>query len=354
MRYINLEIGDLVKFRDLFQGVKAYGIDYRILQNPNGQYYFPLFIVTATTKNLDSVSIECMQLHNLAISIEGSDNINIGWFKWDNPDDLFYFPDADPIVISEDDVEPSVTLVDEVIIPPNSIGFFILAEEEYSSVIPLPPNTLWQIMYPQRFLPRLRESFITEDIGNGIISIYSGTHEELDAPMDIANVEDWYSTSVSPYVCMKMEFAPHISEIGSPTKSVLFKDINAIDEQHDMNMWFDEPGAGIQGDVDYSHATTRAVALTNFSSVTITYTPENQVGLLGVDVGGATNPYTPTDPSVLSGDVNNDGIVNILDVVSTVNIVLGMTDWVDAADYNNDGVINVIDIVSINNVILYG
>jgi hypothetical protein len=41
-----------------------------------------------------------------------------------------------------------------------------------------------------------------------------------------------------------------------------------------------------------------------------------------------------------------------LDVVSTVNIVLGMADWVDAADYNGDGVINVLDIVSIVNVIL--
>jgi hypothetical protein len=56
--------------------------------------------------------------------------------------------------------------------------------------------------------------------------------------------------------------------------------------------------------------------------------------------------------NVLPGDVNNDGLINILDVVSTVNIVLGMADWVDAADYNDDGVINVLDIVSIVNVIL--
>jgi hypothetical protein len=55
---------------------------------------------------------------------------------------------------------------------------------------------------------------------------------------------------------------------------------------------------------------------------------------------------------ILLGDVNDDGIINILDVVSTVNIVLGFTDWVDAADYNDDGIINVLDIVSIVNVIL--
>jgi len=52
------------------------------------------------------------------------------------------------------------------------------------------------------------------------------------------------------------------------------------------------------------------------------------------------------------GDVNDDGLINILDVVSTVNIVLGQADWVDAADYNSDGVINVLDIVSIVIIIL--
>ena len=60
--------------------------------------------------------------------------------------------------------------------------------------------------------------------------------------------------------------------------------------------------------------------------------------------------YLETD--FLLGDVNNDGIINILDVVSTVNIVLGQAEWVDAADYNTDGVINVLDIVSIVNIIL--
>ena len=56
--------------------------------------------------------------------------------------------------------------------------------------------------------------------------------------------------------------------------------------------------------------------------------------------------------NILPGDVNNDGLINILDVVSTVNIVLGIADWVDAADYNGDNLINILDIVSIVNVIL--
>jgi len=63
-------------------------------------------------------------------------------------------------------------------------------------------------------------------------------------------------------------------------------------------------------------------------------------------------PIDYLEADILPGDVNNDGIINILDVVSTVNIVLGQAEWVDAADYNSDGVINVLDIVSIVNIIL--
>ena len=55
---------------------------------------------------------------------------------------------------------------------------------------------------------------------------------------------------------------------------------------------------------------------------------------------------------ILLGDINNDGIINILDVVSVVNIVLGQAEWVDIADYNSDGIINILDIVSIVNIIL--
>ena len=55
-------------------------------------------------------------------------------------------------------------------------------------------------------------------------------------------------------------------------------------------------------------------------------------------------------------DVNDDGIVNIIDIVQTVNIILGDNPPTSleecAADSNQDGVINVIDIVALVNYIL--
>lgn len=52
------------------------------------------------------------------------------------------------------------------------------------------------------------------------------------------------------------------------------------------------------------------------------------------------------------GDVNQDGIVNIVDIVQTVNMVLGTLPSDDLADINNDGQINIVDIVNLVNMIL--
>ena len=56
-------------------------------------------------------------------------------------------------------------------------------------------------------------------------------------------------------------------------------------------------------------------------------------------------------PNTLIGDLNSDGIINIIDVVSLVNIVLN-NDIDSNADINNDGAINIIDIVMLVNIIL--
>ena len=59
--------------------------------------------------------------------------------------------------------------------------------------------------------------------------------------------------------------------------------------------------------------------------------------------------------SILLGDLNFDGILNVIDVVSLVNGILGAQlspEQELAADLNGDGTINVIDIVSLVNLIL--
>jgi hypothetical protein len=55
--------------------------------------------------------------------------------------------------------------------------------------------------------------------------------------------------------------------------------------------------------------------------------------------------------NTLSGDINNDGIVNILDVVQVVNLVLS-NEYEELGDLNEDSIINVLDIVQLVNIIL--
>ena len=51
------------------------------------------------------------------------------------------------------------------------------------------------------------------------------------------------------------------------------------------------------------------------------------------------------------GDVNSDEILNIIDLVSIVDMILSFTEAVNTADYNQDNVINVIDIIGMVNYI---
>ncbi len=65
--------------------------------------------------------------------------------------------------------------------------------------------------------------------------------------------------------------------------------------------------------------------------------------------------YEPGENEMLLGDLNFDGILNVIDVVSLVNGILGVgfsDEQFPVADMNCDGIINVIDIVSLVNSIL--
>ena len=66
--------------------------------------------------------------------------------------------------------------------------------------------------------------------------------------------------------------------------------------------------------------------------------------------------YEFGEPSIMAGDTNFDGEVNILDIVITVGFIVEYSvpteEELQAADYNGDNTINVLDIVQIVNYIL--
>ncbi len=74
------------------------------------------------------------------------------------------------------------------------------------------------------------------------------------------------------------------------------------------------------------------------------------------DIGGYFfNQGNPCD-EILEGDINQDQIVNVLDVISLVNYFFGETIIENCtstvSDLNNDGILNILDIVQLVSLIL--
>ena len=64
----------------------------------------------------------------------------------------------------------------------------------------------------------------------------------------------------------------------------------------------------------------------------------------------------PADTLCVTMDLNLDGAVNIVDVISVVNIIIGLSNPTDtqlcAADINVDGTVNIVDVIAIVNTII--
>ena len=56
------------------------------------------------------------------------------------------------------------------------------------------------------------------------------------------------------------------------------------------------------------------------------------------------------------GDLNNDGIIDVLDLVTTINIIMDLIEPSStqqfAGDINSDGIIDILDVVQLVNIIL--
>jgi len=65
IKYMNLEVGDVVSFSSLIDNMKAYGEDYTANVTRNEQTILPYFIVISTDKKPKKMRIKVMQLHRL-------------------------------------------------------------------------------------------------------------------------------------------------------------------------------------------------------------------------------------------------------------------------------------------------
>ena len=70
LKYMNLEVGDLVQFDEVIGGIEPFNINYKATDTVNEQVVFNTFLITSTNKTLDGVQIECVQMHNLNAGAE--------------------------------------------------------------------------------------------------------------------------------------------------------------------------------------------------------------------------------------------------------------------------------------------
>ena len=73
LKYMNIEVGDIVCF-DRVTDVLPYGINYASqdfgsLQQINGQGVYPQFLVYETNKQIDKISIKCIQMHKIDYTV---------------------------------------------------------------------------------------------------------------------------------------------------------------------------------------------------------------------------------------------------------------------------------------------
>ncbi len=125
----------------------------------------------------------------------------------------------------------------------------------------------------------------------------------------------------------------------------------------------------LNNNIDIGNIEPGGVGLNEESPIIIEFTSDSEIGEIEVVAKITSNqdgyikyeaelPFIldVNDTSVFLGDVTGDGLIDILDVVTTVNIVLDSINPTNyqliAADGNEDGIVNIQDIILIINIIM--
>jgi len=80
------------------------------------------------------------------------------------------------------------------------------------------------------------------------------------------------------------------------------------------------------------------------------YNTVNEIGFIaGISTGGC---YYLSINNIILGDINQDEIINIFDIILAIELILDGDSYEYYADLNQDGLIDVIDVVNLINIIL--
>lgn len=312
--FMNLEAGDYIQFDELLAGEKAFGLDYTKHQNKNGQLIYKYFFITKVSKSLTKVSIHAVQVHrgeygffdgwdtqsdSGSTIIDLTDQVdsggNNGQGNWNNEQ-------GDPFDDPSDDTDEPI-------------------EEEEQEYF----NVYWN---------------------NNDNNLENSPRIVIDT-----NIVGRYTYKLWLY------YNDEIMPYGDNTLPVIndepYFDYNDYFIVNDNN--YNETEDGIKGgfiqiapryDIPEQHTDV-------LGAIQIYYEDENDEAVKILDF---YHPYV-SPPPIVAGDINQDGIINVLDVVRLVNIILGEGEEpteteLELSDMNSDGIINIQDIIQLINIIL--
>lgn len=303
--YIHFEAGDYIRFEELVGGKLAFGYDYTQAERRNGQLIYPVFFITKVSKSLTKVSIEAIQIHR-------------GEYGFPAEDDN----DGGDIVNSE-----KVEITENWLFP----------EEDYSQ---------------KKIYEEVEDDYLDlyldhQVLSNGAITASVMTNMDESWQYDI-----WVKRVNSPD-----GFISYYDSLGElqtiHNGNYEAGDISAKDLVFHSLQTEDNDNSETEDNNNGTINIGKKFVLAPFGSV-IEFIL--QVKNIHQEDTKMFRQFGEADPQVNLGDINEDGIVNILDVVQIVQAI--QSDQEDTlpeqADINQDGIYNIQDIVMIINYILTG
>ena len=302
INYINLEVGDYIKFDQLIGDKLAFGYDYTKPQQRNGQYIYDVFFITKVSKSLDKVTIEAIQIHrgdygfpdqDIFVDeniVDGAGNDGQGNFDLGDPTDN---PNYNQDNVSDEFVDESELAT-----------FQFSWENENNLLNPITANVV----------TNLDQDW---DYDIFVINVYTESGNPITFPEE-SNIQPLYNGIYSE------ENAPSAMNIVNHIKSISNM-ANNYNGKVDLSKKYDFQ---LDSEDDVIEVTYMIKVYNDSNVQYLTFTQD------GI--------YTD-----LSSDINQDGIVNILDIVLLVQMILGEQEVSDNADITGDGIVNVLDVVTL-------
>ena len=181
---------------------------------------------------------------------------------------------------------------------------------------------------------------LTEDSND-----FAGNYRSYKIPSIHPNA---YSVIFKDYITENMEEGIYFTD----SINILISNESGYDQYYNYNLfdsdgWFDE--------------NLTSITIEPYSTIELNLTPSN-INTNSSNLTFTIEPiyhrydsknynfqvYAPQ----MSGDLNSDGILNILDIVILVEIILNSDEFNFAADVNDDGIVNILDVIVLINLIL--